>query len=105
MFPRVLHWDPKWGPMSPEAMRRRLGVEGYSVLEYHYTPGTIFPFHQHSVDKIDTVLRGRLRICWEGGEAILAAGDMIAIPAGVRHSAEVIGEETVLTLDATRPAM
>jgi quercetin dioxygenase-like cupin family protein len=102
MIPKLIHWDAQWGRVSGESMSRLLRAEGYAVSEYHYPPGTIFPLHHHAVDKKDTVLRGRLRIAWEGGAALLAPGDMIEIPAGVRHSAEVIGMETVVSLDATK---
>jgi quercetin dioxygenase-like cupin family protein len=104
MVPKLIHWNPQWGRVSAEVMNRVLRSEGYAVSEYHYPPGTFFPLHHHAADKKDTVLRGRLRIAWEGGEAILAVGDMIEIPAGVRHSAEVVGVETVVSLDATKGA-
>lgn len=104
MNPRIIHWDPAWGPLGEAAMRQRLEVEGYQVSKYHYTPGTYFPPHTHSVHKKDTVLRGRLKIGWEGGSAVLEPGDMIEIPAGFSHSTEVIGTETVVSLDATRSA-
>jgi len=100
--PSILHWDPAWGPLGEAAMRRRLEAEGYQVAKYHYPPGTCFPPHTHSVHKKDTVLRGRLRIGWEGGAAVLEPGDMIEIPAGFSHSAEVVGAETVVSLDATK---
>ncbi len=83
-------------------MRQRLRAEGYAVSKYHYTPGTSFPPHTHGVDKKDTVLRGRLRIGWTGGNVVLEPGDTIEIPAGFSHSAEVVGSETVVSLDATR---
>ena len=102
MNPKIVHWDPEWGPPGEETMRQRLEAEGYRVSKYHYTPGTYFPAHTHSLDKKDTVLRGRLQIGWEGGAAILEPGDMIEIPAGFSHSAEVVGGETVVSLDATK---
>ena len=102
MNPQIVHWDPEWGPPGEDPMRQRLEAEGYRVSKYHYTPGTYFPPHTHAVDKKDTVLRGRLQIGWEGGAAILEPGDMIEIPAGFSHSAEVVGSETVVSLDATR---
>ncbi len=104
MVPRIIHWDPQWGPINEQAMSRLLRAEGYSVSKYHYPPGTVFPMHTHPQDKKDTVLRGQLKISWEGGSAVLQPGDMIEIEAGVRHSAEVVGEETVVSLDATRKA-
>lgn len=102
MNPKIVHWDPEWGPLGEEAMRRLLEAEGYAVSKYHYTPGTYFPPHTHAVHKKDTVLRGRLKIGWDGGSAILEPGDMIEIPAGFSHSAEVVGAETVVSLDATK---
>ena len=100
---RVEHWQKEWGPLSEAAMRRRLEAEGYSVSHYIYSPGTRFPEHTHGVDKKDTVLRGRLKIAAEGKELVLGPGDMIEIPAGTVHSAEVVGDEDVASLDATRP--
>jgi mannose-6-phosphate isomerase-like protein (cupin superfamily) len=49
------------------------------------------------------VLEGRLKIGMEGKEFVLEPGGMIEIPAGTRHTAEVVGEEEVVSLDATRP--
>ncbi len=100
--PAIVHWDPAWGPLGEVAMRRRLEAEGFHVSLYHYPPGTCFPPHAHSVHKKDTVLHGRLKIGWEGGSAVLEPGDMIEIPAGFSHSAEVVGLETVVSLDATK---
>ncbi len=99
---RVEHWQKEWGPLSEAAMRRRLEAEGYSVSRYAYSPGTCFPEHTHGVDKKDTVLRGRLKIGVEGEEFVLGPGDMIEIPAGTVHTAEVVGDESVVSLDATR---
>ena len=102
MAVRVEHWQEEWGPLGEAAMRKRLEAEGYSVSRYTYPPGTSFSAHTHEVDKKDTVLRGRLKIGAEGKEVVLGPGDMIEIPAGTVHTAEVVGEETVVSLDATR---
>lgn len=55
----------------------------------------------HSMDKIDAVLSGRFRMVLEGREAVLEAGDMLAVPRGALHSTEVIGNESVVSVDAT----
>ena len=54
------------------------------------------------MDKKDAVLSGRFRMIAAGREFILEAGDALEIPAGTVHSAEVIGNESVVSLDATR---
>lgn len=102
MIPTVIHWDPQWGPVSEDAMAARLRAEGWQVSKYYYPVGTVFPWHTHAECKKDGVLSGRLRIGWEGGSTVLGPGDMIEIPAGIRHSAEVVGTETVMSLDATK---
>jgi quercetin dioxygenase-like cupin family protein len=83
-------------------MRKKLEAEGYSVAKYTYPPGTYFPDHTHSFDKKDTVLRGRFRLRLLGQEVILEPGDMIAVPANTIHNAEVVGDESVVSLDASK---
>jgi len=90
------------GPLSEAAMRRKLEARGYHVNRYVYPPGTVFPDHTHTVDKIDAVLSGRFRMVLEGSEAVLVAGDCLAVPRGAVHSAAVVGDEPVVSLDAVR---
>ena len=52
------------------------------------------------MDKIDAVLSGRFRIAMDDAAVILQAGDFIYVPAGAQHSAEVIGDQAVVSLDA-----
>ena len=100
---RVEHWDPRLdGPLTESALRDRLEARGYHVSRYVYPPGTVFPDHSHDEDKIDAVLSGRLRMTMHGEEIVLERGDSLAVPRGVTHSAEVIGDDPVVSLDATR---
>jgi len=97
------HWNPKTdGPLSEAALRQKLEAKGYRVSRYTYPPGTTFPPHTHGVDKIDAVLSGRFRMTMGGQSVILEAGDMLAVPGGASHTAEVVGNEPVVSLDATR---
>lgn len=90
------------GILSEQSMREKLVRLGYSVSRYVYPSGTYFPDHTHSVDKIDAVLSGRFRMAVEGHEVVLEAGDTIVVPRGTLHSAEVVGSDPVVSLDATR---
>lgn len=99
----VEKWDPvRDGPLTEKAMREKLAKGGYHVSRYVYPPGTVFPDHLHDLDKIDAVLSGRFRMTMHGRAAILEAGDCLAVPKGTVHSAEVVGEQPVVSLDATR---
>jgi quercetin dioxygenase-like cupin family protein len=97
------HWDhERDGPLDEAALTRKLQRLGYSVTRYVYPPGTYFPPHSHRTDKIDAVLSGVFRMTLEGTSLELTAGDWLMVPAGVLHSAEVIGELPVVSLDAVR---
>lgn len=100
---QIEHWQTERdGPLDETAMRRKLEDRGYSVSRYVYPPGTFFPAHDHAVDKIDAVLSGRFRMTMEGREAVLQPGDLLVVPKHVTHTAEVVGDEAVVSLDAIR---
>lgn len=99
----VEHWDHTAdGELNETALRNKLQGRGYHVTRYVYPPGTCFPPHSHGVDKIDAVLSGKLRIATEEQSVVLAAGDCLAVPRGLRHSAEVVGDEAVVSLDGVK---
>lgn len=100
---QLFHWDPDTdGELSEQAMRDKLVAMGYQVSRYVYTEGTVFPDHDHDVDKIDAVLEGCFRMNMHGEYVILEAGDYLVVPRGVVHSAEVIGGQEVISLDAVK---
>jgi quercetin dioxygenase-like cupin family protein len=99
----VHRWDSQTdGELSEKALRRKLEAQGYSVTRYLYSPGTHFPEHTHGVDKIDAVLSGQFELIVAGTENILGPGDWIAVPRGVPHTARVVGDEPVVSLDAIK---
>jgi quercetin dioxygenase-like cupin family protein len=99
----IERWNPsRDGSLTEAALTRKLEAQGYRVARYVYPPGTVFPDHAHSRDKIDAVVSGRFRMTVEGHAVVLEAGDCLAVPRGSVHSAEVVGEEPVVSLDATR---
>ena len=97
------HWDAERdGPVTEAKLRALLEARGYSVARYTYSPGTRFPPHVHGEAKIDVVLEGTFRMGMHGQFVDLGPGDWLEVPAGSEHSAEVIGEKTVVSLDAVR---
>ena len=99
----VVRWNTALdGPFDEAALRRKLEADGYMVARYTYPPGTHFPEHTHDVDKIDAVVSGRFRLVVAGHLHVLGPGDRIAVPRGIRHTATVVGDEPVVSLDAIR---
>lgn len=99
----VRRWDSSIdGPVTEESLTRKLEDRGYSVNRYTYGPGTYYGDHSHGVEKIDAVLSGTFRMGMHGQFIDLGPGDWIEVPAGATHSAEVIGDESVVSLDAVR---
>ena len=100
---QIMHWDSgRDGIPDETSMRRKLVAMGYSVSRYVYPPGTVFADHDHTVDKIDGVLSGRFKMTMHGQSVILEQGDMLVVPRGVIHRAEVVGSDPVVSLDAVR---
>ncbi len=101
---QVEHWDePRDGPLSEAALREKLEKRGYRVSRHVYAPGTVFPDHTHAIDKIDAVVSGRFRMGTNDGQVVLEAGDCFEVPKGTVHNAAVVGDEPVVSLDATKP--
>ena len=99
----VIRWDAeRRGPVSEAALRDCLEARGYAVSRYIYPPSTVFPDHTHDVDKIDAVISGTFRIVLEGKKFVLGPGDAVDVPHGTVHSAAVVGNEPVVSLNAVR---
>ena len=99
----VSRWDSSVdGVLNESSLRRKLENRGYSVSSYTYSPGTYFSDHKHGQSKIDAVLSGTFRMGMYGEFVDLGPGDWIEVPAGATHSAEVIGNEPVVSLDAIK---
>ena len=100
---KVEHWDAQRdGPLSEQALRSKFEGMGYRVGRYVYPPGTYFGPHSHAMDKIDAVLAGQFRISMQAESVVLRAGDAVYVPKNVEHSAEVVGTDPVVSLDAAK---
>ena len=90
------------GPLTETALRQKLEALGYVMARYEHAPGTRVPDHAQDVDTIDAVVSGRFRLVIAGHTVQLGPGDWVEVPRGRRHTATVIGDEPVVSLDAIR---
>jgi quercetin dioxygenase-like cupin family protein len=82
------------GVKRTELQRHDLSVPGREVLQVRVDldPGVTFPLHSHPGEEIIYVLEGVWEYQVEGkGTMTLKAGDVLFIPAGVKHGAKNVG--------------
>lgn len=82
------------GVKRTELQRNDLSVPGREVLQVRVDldPGVTFPMHSHPGEEIIYVLEGVWEYQVEGkGAMTLKAGDVLFIPAGVKHGAKNVG--------------
>lgn len=82
------------GVNRTELQRHNLSVPGLEVIQVRVDldPGVTFPLHSHPGEEIIYVLEGTWEYQVEGKGAIpLEAGEVLFIPAGVKHGARNIG--------------
>ena len=99
---RLETWTDDDGPMTEKRVMGLLEREGYEVSVYAYKEGTAFDEHEHAQDKCDAVIEGFFRVRVGDDVFEMKPGDRLYIPAGTRHSAEVVGRRTVVSLDGIR---
>lgn len=102
---QVSSWEalPRKEP-TPGMTRRLLSGTQAMLAWFTFQPGTRVPWHRHENEQFTYVLQGLLRL--RIGEApmrevVLAAGDVVYIPANVPHEAEAL--EATVSLDVFSP--
>ncbi|MBI4664878.1 MAG: cupin domain-containing protein [Nitrospinae bacterium] len=99
----ILRWDEREdGPFSKDSLKTKLVSLGFAPVEYVYPPGLVFPPHIHHYDKMAAVVSGHFKFTMGGNSVILTTGEAIFVPAMELHSAEVAGNEAVVSLDAEK---
>lgn len=62
------------------------------------------PHHDHPFDQLALILEGTAEFDLDGESHVVGAGELLYIPAGVPHTARVIGDSPVLNVDVFAPA-
>jgi mannose-6-phosphate isomerase-like protein (cupin superfamily) len=80
---------------SPKVVAR---VNDFHVKLVKLQGEFVWHAHEHE-DELFLVLRGRLRLLFRDGEAVLDAGELAVVPRGVEHCPVAVGEVHVLLLE------
>ncbi|MBI5205399.1 MAG: cupin domain-containing protein [Nitrospirae bacterium] len=79
-----------------------VGLEKAMLTYFEMKPHTKFPEHSHEAEQITLIIEGELTFYYEGKEITLKPGDVIAIPANVKHAA-FTGNKSCRAVDAWSP--
>ena len=87
----------------PGITRQTLHGERSIVIRYVYAAGSVFPTHGHPEEQTTVVLTGCIAFVADGREVTLGPGESLLVPPDVPHSARVIGDEAVETINVLAP--
>lgn len=95
---RVERWNQTLAP-NAAMLRLILEREGYRVYQWSDSPGMFYGSHKHGEDQSHWIISGALELTIEGfGTYVLESGDRDFLPAETYHTAQVLGEESVVYL-------
>ncbi|MBI5741977.1 MAG: cupin domain-containing protein [Nitrospirae bacterium] len=89
-------------PNVPGAKMWAVGLDRTMLTYFEMEPDTEFPAHSHEAEQITLILNGELTFAYGGKAVTLKAGEVIAIPSGVAHSAST-GGKPCKAVDAWSP--
>ena len=102
----AINWDEVELETVNASMRRRIVTgEKMTVARIYFEDGFTVPMHSHHNEQITQVVKGKMHFVFGGDEPkemILAAGDVVVIPAHVPHQATCIGDVEEIDMWAPR---
>lgn len=87
--------------LSPGIGRQMVSTANLTVATIHLAAGAVVPRHQHHNEQVANVLSGSVRFAVGDEEAVVSAGESIAIAADVPH--EVVALEDTVVIDVFSP--
>jgi quercetin dioxygenase-like cupin family protein len=98
----LTRWPADAGQVTINKVRARLEQEGLFPSRFDMVPGDSYDDHAHPGAEIRWVVSGRMRIRIGNEEIVLGPGERLDLAPNVIHSADVVGDEVVVTLCASR---
>lgn len=98
---RIDRWDSRRdGPLTEDALRRKLEGHGYQISTHTWASGTILPAQIQSDDVAHGVVSGIVKLTLDGETAILTGGDIVYVPRGAIRRFEVVGSAPACCFEA-----
>jgi quercetin dioxygenase-like cupin family protein len=80
--------------INPKMTRKLLWGERLMASVIEFKAGAVVPVHQHENEQLTHCLSGTMRFTFPDRELVLRGGEVLLIPGGVPHGAEML-EDTV----------
>jgi quercetin dioxygenase-like cupin family protein len=93
-MPARLHrWDEIALEKVTEMISRKVVAGDREMLAQIYLKrGAVVPVHSHDSEQMTYVLQGALKFLIDGEETIVREGEVLHIPAGLRHQSEALDD-------------
>lgn len=87
--------------VNPSMTRRLLWGERIMAAWMEFKQGFLVPMHQHDNEQLTYCLSGLMRFRFSDREVLLRPGEVLLIPGGVPHEAEML--EDTMEMDVFSP--
>jgi quercetin dioxygenase-like cupin family protein len=100
--PRHTRWDDvALERMKPLIDRQLIVGDNIMIARVLLKKGAFVPMHSHLNEQVTYILEGALKFLIQDKEIIVAAGEVLTIPAGIPH--EAVALEDTVDLDVFTP--
>ena len=101
MTPRIARhrWDDiPLDKVTEMVARKTLGGDDLLLTQAYFKKGTKVPVHAHAGETLLYVLQGVIRVVTDSDDATLREGDLLVVPGGTSHQAEVFDDAFVMVV-------
>jgi quercetin dioxygenase-like cupin family protein len=100
--PRHTRWrDVALEPLKPLIDRQLIVGDNIMIARVLLKKDAFVPMHSHLNEQVTYILEGALKFLIQGKEIVVAAGEVLTIPAGMPH--EAVALEDTVDLDVFTP--
>jgi quercetin dioxygenase-like cupin family protein len=101
-YVRHTRWqDVALEPIKELIDRQLIVGDNIMIARVLLKKGAFVPMHSHLNEQVTYILEGALKFSIQGKELVVAAGEVLTIPAGVPH--EAVALEDTVDLDVFTP--
>jgi quercetin dioxygenase-like cupin family protein len=95
----VYRWDDvTLDKVTEMVARKRIAGTDLALTQAYFKKGSLVPVHAHPGERLIYVLQGALRAHVAGSDVTVREGEVLVVPAGAAHQAEILDDTFLLTV-------